>query len=202
MTSRLALLAPLALFACDRAPAPPAPEPDPSAASFDNEAAGQSIVRPEVIAEVEPTPTPTPTPAPLPRATVAFTKGTALDDAGRAALDQLLGAPGLPADARFVLRGHSDTAGSDRDNLVTSRKRAEAVRAYLEGEGIGRERVEVIALGERRPVAPNATLGGEDDPAGRARNRRVDVEVLAGEAPTTPASPGPSPTPAPTGAQD
>jgi OOP family OmpA-OmpF porin len=35
----------------------------------------------------------------------------------------------------------------------------------------------VIGLGEDRPVAPNAHLDGSDDPEGRARNRRVEIEV-------------------------
>lgn len=190
---RLALLLPCALLACERAPAPPrAPEPEPSGASFDNESAAQSIVRPEVIAETEPTPTPTPsaTPVPLPSVTVPFASGVRLDDAGRAALDRLIADPALPTDARLVLRGHSDAMGDDAENLVTSRRRAEAIRDYLVEKGVGADRIAVIALGERRPVAPNATLDGTDDPAGRARNRRVDVEVL-------PAAPPPNPTPGP-----
>jgi OOP family OmpA-OmpF porin len=57
----------------------------------------------------------------------------------------------------------------------------------------------VIALGEARPVAPNANLDGSDNPGGRARNRRVDITVSPGEqpapAPTPAATPSPSPTP-------
>lgn len=193
---RLVLLLPCALLACERPPAPPrAPEPEPSGASFDNEAAAQSIVRPEVIAETEPTPEPiaSAAPVPLPSATVPFATGHKLDDAGRAALDKLIANPAVPAGARLVVRGHSDTFGDDAKNLVTSRRRAEAVREYLVANGIVADRIEVVALGERRPVAPNATLDGADDPAGRARNRRVDVEVLpAAPVPVTTPSPSPS----------
>jgi OOP family OmpA-OmpF porin len=35
----------------------------------------------------------------------------------------------------------------------------------------------VIALGETRPIAPNAKPDGSDDSAGRARNRRVEIEL-------------------------
>ena len=49
----------------------------------------------------------------------------------------------------------------------------------------------MIALGENRPVAPNANPDGSDDEAGRARNRRVDIAVALPE-------PQPSPTPEPT----
>ena len=191
---RFALLLPCALLACERAPTPPhAPEAEPSGASFDNSSAVQSIVRPEVIAETEPTPEPTPsrTPVPLPTITVPFPSGRRLDDAGRAELDKLLADPAFPAEARLVLRGHSDAMGDDARNLATSRHRAEAVRDYLIEKGVAADNIEVIALGERRPVAPNATLSGADDPAGRARNRRVDVEVRSA-APPLAATPDPS----------
>lgn len=195
MSRRIFLIAPLALLACDREPSRAPNKPQPTAAPFDNGTAEQSIVRPEVIAEVEPSPTPVPsmTPTSQPRETsVAFPSGTRLNEAGRNALDSLLAGSALPANARFILRGHSDAAGSDRENLRTSRRRAEAVQTYLIKQGVGADRIEVIALGERRPIAPSATLNGDDDPAGRARNRRVDVEVIP-PATTQAASPAPSP---------
>ena len=43
--------------------------------------------------------------------------------------------------------------------------------------GVARERITVIALGEQRPVAPNAHLDGTPDEEGRARNRRVTVTI-------------------------
>lgn len=183
MTRSFASLAlSIVLVACDRSPDPrgPAPEPTPTPA-FNNEAASRSIMQQEVIAESQVTsePDPSPIPAPLPRATVRFTTRATFDETAHAALDQLLDDPALPEGARFVLRGHSDSQGSDSDNLRTSRRRAQAVRSYLLRKGIAADRIEVIALGERRPLAPNAKLDGSDDPAGRARNRRVEVEVIA-----------------------
>jgi len=163
--------------ACDRAPPEPRPETN-AAPAFDNAAAPQSIIQPEVAAANPPEPTPTPTHEPVvPRSvTIAFAGGATLDDPGRVALDGLLAA--LPTDRRLVVRGHSDAAGSDAANLLQSRRRAEAVRAYLVAHGVSAKRIEVIALGERRPVAPNAHRDGSDDPTGRQRNRRVEVEVL------------------------
>jgi len=174
-----------ALLACDR-PSPerrPERQPEPPATptlASDNGNASRSIMQADVIAETQatPEPTPTPTPAPLPGAMVTFASGTRLDEPARAAIDRLLGDPALPNDARFVLRGHSDSRGSDADNLLASRRRALAVRTYLAGKGIAADRVQIIALGERRPVAPNALPNGDDDPSGRARNRRVDIEVI------------------------
>lgn len=183
-------LAALLVTACDqRASAPTAPE------RLGNNTGGQSIMQPEVIAETAPTPTPTPEPPAPSGTTVPFAQGSKLDDAGRAAIDTLLAAPRLPTDTNWVLRGHSDSPGSDQANLVTSRHRAEAVRSYLIAKGIGADRISVIALGERRPAAPNATLYGGDDPDGRARNRRVDIELVPAPAPSVPApSVGPTAT--------
>lgn len=78
----------------------------------------------------------------------------------------------------IVLRGHSDSVGSDAANLVSSRRRAEAVASALVEAGVDVDRITVIPLGEMRPVAPNAKLDGSPNEAGRARNRRVEVEVL------------------------
>ena len=77
----------------------------------------------------------------------------------------------------IVLRGHTDSEGDDRGNLFASRKRAEAVAGWLVENGVDEERIEVIALGEQRPVAPNAQLNGTPDERGRARNRRVEVWI-------------------------
>ncbi|WP_019517613.1 OmpA family protein [Sphingomonas sp. Mn802worker] len=183
---RLALPTLLLLAACDvRAPAP-APKPSPTPSSgFDNGAAAQSIMQPDVIAASKPEPTPTVSPPPT-GATILFEQGAALDDEGRAALDALLAAPALPADARWVLRGSSDNDGSAAANLRVSGRRAEAVRAYLVAHKVDPARITVVALGSGRPAAPNVNLDGSDDPAGRRKNRRVDVEIVA---PTTEPAP-------------
>lgn len=168
---------------CDRPPPAPRPSRTPEPAAFDNAAAPQSIMQPKVIAESppEPTPTPSPTPAAPTGVTIRFERGAALDAAAEAALDRLLADPALPEGAAFVLRGHSDSPGGDAANLATSRRRAAAVADYLAEKGVARDRITMVALGERRPVAPNAHLDGSDDPEGRAKNRRVDVEVVLPE---------------------
>ncbi len=180
-----ALLILLLVAACDARPprSDPVPTPTPST-GFDNSAAAQSIMQPEVVAENPPAPTQstTPTPATPRTVTITFAHGAALDDAGRAALDEL--AVALPGEARLIVRGHSDSPGSDAANLAQSRRRAEAVQGYLSGKGIAPARMEVIALGERRPIAPNANRDGSDDMVGRARNRRVEIDIL----PPAPAS--------------
>lgn len=163
---------------------------DAGNAAGDNEAVEQrSILRPEV------TPTPdTPRPLEPETLTVAFgTSGQKLDDAGRQAIDALLARPVMQAGGPIILSGHSDSRGSDGDNRVASRKRAEAVRAYLVEKGVDAKRITVVALGETRPIAPNANADGSDDPEGRAKNRRVEIEVGPPEQP----SPNPTAQPAP-----
>ena len=51
-------------------------------------------------------------------------------------------------------------------------RRAEAVKSYLVGKGVERNRVYTEGKGEKQPVADNKTAEG------RAKNRRVEIEVV------------------------
>lgn len=66
---------------------------------------------------------------------------------------------------RVTVVGHTDARGSAAYNLRLSRRRAAAVARVLGGDAA------VRARGEAEPVASNAR------PAGRARNRRVEIVV-------------------------
>ncbi|RZA20951.1 MAG: OmpA family protein [Lysobacteraceae bacterium] len=68
--------------------------------------------------------------------------------------------------------GHTDSIGSDAANQTLSERRANAVSSYLIGQGVVRERFEVVGMGERYPVASN------DTDSGRALNRRVEIRLL------------------------
>jgi outer membrane protein OmpA-like peptidoglycan-associated protein len=102
-----------------------------------------------------------------------FNKAT-LTDAARRRIGQL--APRLRrAAGRIEVSGHSDSIGDPAYNQTLSAQRAEAVKAELQRVLNGSAaRIEARGHGETRPVAPN-TSGGKDDPAGRAKNRRVDI---------------------------
>ena len=76
-----------------------------------------------------------------------------------------------------VLEGHADAIGTEAYNLALSRRRAETVARELIGQGLQRERITVEAYGESRPVAPNRNPDGTDNPAGRAKNRRVEAVI-------------------------
>ena len=67
---------------------------------------------------------------------------------------------------------HADSIGSDAYNQKLSVRRAEAVKAYLLSKGIEANRVYTEGKGEKQPVADNKTA------AGRAKNRRVEIEVV------------------------
>ena len=68
--------------------------------------------------------------------------------------------------------GHTDSIGSDAANQTLSERRANSVASYLIGQGLMRERFEIVGMGERYPVASN------DTDSGRALNRRVEIRLL------------------------
>lgn len=68
--------------------------------------------------------------------------------------------------------GHTDNQGNSNNNLILSRARAEAVKAYLVQKGIAAERIATNGLGDAQPVADNET------PEGRTRNRRIEFRIV------------------------
>lgn len=75
------------------------------------------------------------------------------------------------------LNGHTDAIGSGASNLDLSKRRAEAVKAYLmaNSSAFPQERVTVRAYGDTQPIADNSSADG------RARNRRVEVLLKTAE---------------------
>jgi len=71
------------------------------------------------------------------------------------------------------IQGHTDATGSPEFNMNLGEARAEAVRRYLSKQGIALNRMSTISYGKDEPVDSNKTK------AGRAKNRRVVVIVLA-----------------------
>lgn len=151
-------------------------KPDAVASAVADDA-GQEPKKSIIRADVDVGPTEAP-PLETVRLVIPYpAKGAEPDDAARALIDGLLSSPTLQAGGAITIWGHSDSRGSDAENLTASRRRAEAARDYLVGKGVDAKRMTVIALGEARPIAPNRKLDGSDDPEGRARNRRVEIEI-------------------------
>lgn len=135
--------------------------------------APKSILRPDVV----PDEVVKPAPKPIDLVVPFGASGLKLDDSSRALIDEMLANATTAAGGAITISGHTDTRGNDRDNLLASRKRAEAVRDYLLSKGVAADRMTVVALGETRALVPNAKPDGSDDPEARAKNRRVEVQV-------------------------
>lgn len=63
-------------------------------------------------------------------------------------------------------------------NLTLSQKRAKSVLNYLVKNGIDSKRLSAIGYGESKPIADNYLPNGDDNPEGRAKNRRVEFKIL------------------------
>jgi outer membrane protein OmpA-like peptidoglycan-associated protein len=69
----------------------------------------------------------------------------------------------------ITVEGFADPAGSSRYNLALSKRRAEAVRTYIVGQGLPDANIRAVGMGEARPVVRGAA-GMEP---GAEQNRRV-----------------------------
>lgn len=75
-----------------------------------------------------------------------------------------------------TVEGYTDAKGSPAYNKKLSERRAASVQKWLvDREGLKQVRFANKGLGAMKPVAPNARPDGSDDPAGRQRNRRVEI---------------------------
>ncbi len=77
----------------------------------------------------------------------------------------------------IVIEGHTDSIGSDAHNQRLSEQRATAVRAWLAAHRFVPASTPIKGYGKTRPVAPNTNPDGSDNPAGRQKNRRVEVVI-------------------------
>jgi outer membrane protein OmpA-like peptidoglycan-associated protein len=86
-------------------------------------------------------------------------------------LDQVAEALLTMPDRDVLVEGHTDSRGTESYNLDLSRRRAEAVRAYLISKGYPPDHIRAEGIGKGRPIASNATADG------RANNRRVEIVI-------------------------
>lgn len=71
-----------------------------------------------------------------------------------------------------MVLGYTDNTGSAEYNQTLSVKRANAVAAYLQGQGVKSTRFEILAMGASNPIADNSTA------TGRQQNRRVEIKII------------------------
>lgn len=130
------------------------------------------------------TPAPTPEPPPPPAAlelnqvirfetnslTIAADQERTLDELAQQLKDH-------PEIERISIAGHSDDRGSSELNLRLSRGRADTVLHALVQRGVDAKRLHAQGFGSSRPIASN------DSAEGRARNRRVELQVESAQTP-------------------
>ena len=108
----------------------------------------------------------------LTRGKILFETGSAKIDADSAAiLDNLVAVSMRCGGATIEIGGHTDSVGNSESNMSLSKRRAEAVVAYLVEAGISDNRLSAEGYGETKPVASN------DADDGRAQNRRIEFLV-------------------------
>ena len=91
---------------------------------------------------------------------------------GKAKLDDMVSKIGGLNLEVVIAVGHTDSVGTDAYNQKLSVRRSEAVKAYLVSKGVEKNRIYTEGKGEKQPVADNKSKDG------RAKNRRVEIEVV------------------------
>jgi OOP family OmpA-OmpF porin len=129
-----------------------------------------------------PAPAPAPAPAPMVKPVVEkvtlsaetnfdFDKAV-LKPEGKARLDDLVGKLSAVNLEVIIAIGHTDSIGTNAYNQKLPVRRANAVKAYLVSKGVEANRIYTEGKGETQPIADNRTKEG------RAKNRRVEIEVV------------------------
>ncbi|MBT8421616.1 MAG: OmpA family protein [Gammaproteobacteria bacterium] len=103
---------------------------------------------------------------------VNFSSNSAdLLDGAEERLDEQAAKLAANPDITIEVAGHTDSDGDAGYNQTLSKRRADTVRAYLIGKGVGADRITSAGYGESEPVAPNDTA------VGKASNRRVELRI-------------------------
>ncbi len=105
--------------------------------------------------------------------------GSELNEAGKALLAKVAPALRDLTGQRIVVKGFTDNvpigpALRERfpGNVELSKARADAVAVFLKAQGVPGNLITTSGLGQAHPVANN------DTPEGRAKNRRVEIDVV------------------------
>jgi len=97
-----------------------------------------------------------------------------ISEEGIRLLDQKVEALQKNPTIRIRIEGNADDYGSDEYNMVLSQRRAAVVNRYFTERGIDASRIQIVSLGEERPVCTDRDEGC------RSRNRRDEFIILSG----------------------
>jgi len=86
-------------------------------------------------------------------------------------LDKLAAFLNKYPDRTVVIEGYTDNMGSEQYNQGLSERRADSVKSYLAGQGIGVVRLSSLGKGE------SGAVGDNNSATGRQQNRRVEVVI-------------------------
>jgi outer membrane protein OmpA-like peptidoglycan-associated protein len=103
---------------------------------------------------------------------------TAIDTASAHYLDQVASYLLANPSNKIEIGAHTDGKGSTAYNLQLSDKRARSCVAYLVNKGIAADRLLPKGYGECCPLEKETTAEGEDLPAAREKNRRLEIKLL------------------------
>ncbi|GGW21773.1 OmpA family protein [Arenibacter certesii] len=104
------------------------------------------------------------------------TNKSAVKGASATTLNKLAGVLLEYPDSNILVEGHTDSAGAADYNMNLSKQRAESVTDYLVSKGVSRDRLTTKWYGLTQPKADNSTVEG------KAKNRRVELAIIANEA--------------------
>ena len=86
-------------------------------------------------------------------------------------------------DLKIEISGHTDSDGSDSNNMTLSQKRAETCVNYLIERGIDPARMVPVGYGETRPIVSDAQIASlpsnEEREIAHQKNRRTVFQVLS-----------------------
>ncbi|MDA9555471.1 OmpA family protein [Pelobium sp.] len=103
-----------------------------------------------------------------------FGKST-LSTAAKQNIDNLAASLNKYPNTNILVVGHTDAIGSDAVNDKLSLDRANAVKSYAVAKGVDADRLKTSGKGKNEPIASN------DTDEGRAKNRRVEVVIVAND---------------------
>ena len=100
------------------------------------------------------------------------TNSSTLNSTSRNSLTQFASSLKSNPDTDVEIYGHTDSSGGDEINIPLSEERANSVRSFLAGQGVGSSRMSTAGLGSSQPVAEESSRGVQ------ALNRRVEIFIL------------------------